>query len=86
MMRRHWDAAEEALRQSLAIAQEIDEPRQLWKSHVSIGRLNRELKRVEAADRSHRAASEILQRLLGNVRDPGLRAGLELQLRGLREP
>jgi hypothetical protein len=73
------------LRQSLAIAQEIDEPRQLWKCHVSISRLNRELKRVEAADRSHRAASEILERLLGNVRDPGLRAGLELQLRGLRE-
>jgi tetratricopeptide (TPR) repeat protein len=85
MMRRHWDAAEEPLRQSLAIAQEIDEPRQLWKSHVSIGRLNRELNRVEAADRSHRAANEILERLLGNVRDPGLRAGLELQLRGLRE-
>ena len=85
MMRRHWDAAEEALRQSLAIAQEIDEPRQLWKCHVSISRLNRELKRVEAADRSHRAASAILERLLGNVRDPGLRAGLELQLRGLRE-
>jgi class 3 adenylate cyclase/tetratricopeptide (TPR) repeat protein len=85
MMRRHWDAAEEALRHSLAIAQEIDEPRQLWKSHVSTGRLNRELKRVEAAARSHRAANEILERLLENVRDPGLRAGLELQLRGLRE-
>ena len=33
-MRRHWDEAEEALRRSLAIAQEIDEPRQLWKSHT----------------------------------------------------
>jgi hypothetical protein len=84
-MRRHWDAAEEALRQSLAIAQEIDEPRQLWKSHTAIGRLNRDLKRVDAADRSYRAAGEILERHLANVRDPGLRAGLELQLRGLRE-
>ncbi len=86
MMRRHWDEAEGALRQSLAIAQEIDEPRQLWESQVSLGRFNRELKRVEAADRSYRAANEILERLLGNVRDPGLRAGLESQLRGLREP
>ena len=86
MMRRHWDEAEGALRQSLAIAQEIDEPRQLWKSQVSLGRFNGELKRVEAADRSYRAANEILERLLGNVRDPGLRAGLESQLRGLREP
>lgn len=84
-MRRHWDEAEEGLRRSLAIAQEIDEPRQLWKSHASIGRLNRELKRIEAGDRSYRAANEILGRLLGSVRDPGLRAGLELQLQGLRE-
>jgi tetratricopeptide (TPR) repeat protein len=84
-MRRHWEEAEEALRRSLSIAQEIDEPRQLWKSHASIGRLNRELKKVEAADRSYAAANETLERLLGNVHDPGLRAGLELQLRGLRE-
>jgi len=84
-MRRRWDEAEAALRQSLAIAQEIDEPRQLWKSYLAIGRLNQERKKVEAADRSHHAANEILERLLGNVRDPGLRAGLELQLRGLRE-
>jgi len=84
-MRRRWDEAEAALCQSLAIAQEIDEPRQLWKSYLAIGRLNQERKKVEAADRSHHAANEILERLLGNVRDPGLRAGLELQLRGLRE-
>jgi tetratricopeptide (TPR) repeat protein len=84
-MRRQWDEAEEALRRSLAIAQEIDEPRQLWNSHISIARLNGELKRVEVADRSYRAANEILDRLLGNVRDPGLRVGLELQLRSLRE-
>jgi hypothetical protein len=84
-MRRRWDEAEEALRRSLAIAQEIDEPRQLWKSHLSISRLNRELKKVEAAQRSYGAANEILERLLGNVHDPGLRTGLELQLRGLRE-
>jgi hypothetical protein len=85
-MRRHWDDAEEGLRQSLAIAQEIDEPRQLWKSHVAIGGLNHERKRVEAADRSYASAKGILERLLESVRDPGLRAGLELQLRGLREP
>jgi class 3 adenylate cyclase/tetratricopeptide (TPR) repeat protein len=84
MMRRHWDEAEEALRRSLAIAQEIDEPRQLWKSHASLGRLNRELKKVDAADRSYHAANEIVERLLESVREPGLRAGLELQLRGLR--
>jgi hypothetical protein len=85
-MQRRWDEAEEALRQSLAVAQEIDEPRQLWKSHVAIGRLDQERKRVEAADRSYRAANGILERLLESVRDPGLRAGLELQLRGMRKP
>jgi class 3 adenylate cyclase/tetratricopeptide (TPR) repeat protein len=84
-MHRQWNEAEEALRRSLAIAQEIDELRQLWKSHSSIARLNGELKRAEAADRSYRAANEILERLRGNVRDPGLRVGLELQLRSLRE-
>jgi tetratricopeptide (TPR) repeat protein len=84
-MRRRWDEADTALRQSLAIAQAIGEPRQIWKSHVSMGRFNRELKRWDAAERSYAAANEILGRLLGNVRDPGLRAGLELQLRGLRE-
>jgi len=86
MRQRRWDAAKEALRQSLAIAQEIDEPRQLWKSHVAIGRLNRELKKVEAAERSERAANEILERLSRNTRDPGLLAGLQLQLRGLLAP
>jgi len=86
MMRRHWDEAERGLRNSLAIAQEIDEPRQLWKTHVSMGRLNRALKNLQAAEESFRAAHDILGRLLGNVREPGLRAGLESQLRGLREP
>jgi hypothetical protein len=76
-MRLHWDEAEEALHQSLAIAQEIDEPRQLWKSHVAIGRLNRERKRVEAADRSYGAAKAILEPLLKSVREQGLRAGLD---------
>jgi len=84
-MRRQWDESERALRRSLAIAQEIDEPRQLWKSHVSIARLSGELKRVETADRSYHAADEILQRLLEGVRDPGLRTGLQLQLRSVRD-
>ena len=84
-MRRQWNESEEALRRSLAIAQEIDEPRQLWKSHVSIARLNGELKRAEVAGRSYRTANEILERLLESVRDPGLRAGLQLQLSSLRE-
>ena len=69
----------------MAIAQEIDEPRQLWKSHAAIARLNGELKRAEVAGRSYRAADEILERLLESVRDPGLRAGLKLQLSSLRE-
>jgi class 3 adenylate cyclase/tetratricopeptide (TPR) repeat protein len=86
LMRRRFDDAEEALRRSLAIAQEIDEPRQLWKSHASIGRLNRELEKIEAADRSYAAARDILERLVDGVHDPGVRAGMEAQLHGLRSP
>ena len=83
-MRKRWNEAEKALRESLAIAQSIDEPVQLWKSYVSLARLDDVRKRADAAERNYTAARQVLERLFSNVRDTGLRAGLEGQIRSLR--
>ena len=84
LMRKRWNEAEKALRDSLAIAQSIDEPVQLWKSYVSLARLDDVRKRADAAERNYTAARQVLEHLFSNVRDTGLRAGLEGQIRSLR--
>ncbi|HSB42508.1 MAG TPA: adenylate/guanylate cyclase domain-containing protein [Methylomirabilota bacterium] len=75
--RHAWDEAEDALRQSLAIAEAIGQPRQTWLAQVALGRLDAARGRRDEASGRYRAASAIIARLRAATRDPGLRAGLE---------
>ena len=75
--RRAWDEAEDALRQALAIAEAIGQPRQTWLSQVALGRLDAARGRRDDARGRYQAASAIIAGLRGATRDPALRAGLE---------
>jgi tetratricopeptide (TPR) repeat protein len=75
--RRAWDEAEDALRQSLAIAEGIGQPRQTWLAQVALGRLDAARGRRDEASGRYQTASAIIARLRAATRDPGLRAGLE---------
>ena len=75
--RRAWDEADDALRQSLAIAEAIGQPHQTWLAQAALGRLDAARGRRDEASGRYRAASAIIARLRAATRDPGLRAGLE---------
>ncbi len=75
--RRQWDEAEGALQQALAIAQSIGNPTQLWKTHLAVGRLQTERKKVDAARQAYLAAREVIEGVKANLRDAALRSSLE---------
>ena len=75
--RRAWDEADDALQRSFALADAISQPRQLWLSHVALGRLDAARGRRDEALARYRAAWAIITKLRAATRDPGLRAGLE---------
>ncbi len=67
----------QACEQALTIAQAIGNPPQLWKTHAALGRLHAEIGKPQAAREAYHAAREVIDRISVNLRDPGLRAGLE---------
>jgi len=73
LARRHWDDAEHALRQALSVAQSIDNPTQLWKTHATLARLDAERQRPDRAREAWQAARKVMDRLRDNLRHPGLR-------------
>jgi DNA-binding NtrC family response regulator/tetratricopeptide (TPR) repeat protein len=73
---RDLDAAEEAFRQALSIAQGVGNPVQLWKTHAALGRLQAARRRPDAAGEAYRAACAVLERVKGSVGDPALRTSL----------
>ncbi|HET7876138.1 MAG TPA: hypothetical protein VFN71_11520, partial [Methylomirabilota bacterium] len=75
--RRQWGEAEEALGRALAMAQSIDNPRQLWKTHLAMAQLHTAMKKPESARQAHETACQVIERVKANLRDPRLRAGLE---------
>jgi tetratricopeptide (TPR) repeat protein len=75
--RKRWDDADVALRDSLAIAQAIGEPRQTWKSLAALGRLHRERGQSDGAYRHYRAARDLVDQILSGLNEPGLHRGLE---------
>jgi tetratricopeptide (TPR) repeat protein len=77
LARRQWDEAEKALQQALTIAQVIGNPTQLWKTHLTYGHLYTAIRKPEMAQQSYGAARDVLERVKGSLRDPGLRASLE---------
>ena len=75
--RKRWDDADAALRESLAVAEAIGEPRQTWMSLAALGRLHRLRGQSDAADRHYRAARDLVDQILSAVSEPGLHRGLE---------
>src|SRR5262249_12902761 len=68
--------ADQALRQAFTIAQSIQNPPQLWSTHVVLGELHRARGEREAARREYEAARTIIETVLSALRNPGLRARL----------
>jgi len=77
LARRERDEGGAALRQALTIAQAIDNPTQLWKTHFALGRLHSETKKPELARQAYRAAREVIDGIKARLQNPGLRASLE---------
>jgi hypothetical protein len=77
LARHQWDEAERALQQALTIAQAIGNPTQLWKTHLAYGHLYTAIRKPEMAQQAYSAARDVIERVKGSLRDPGLRASLE---------
>jgi tetratricopeptide (TPR) repeat protein len=77
LARRQWDEAEAWLRQALALAQAVGNPTQLWKTHLAYGHFYTAARKPEMAQQAYGAARDVIERVKGNLRDPGLRASLE---------
>jgi hypothetical protein len=65
------------LRESLAIAEAIGEPRQTWKSLAALGRVHRARGQLEAARHHYHLAGHLVDRILSGLDEPGLRRGIE---------
>jgi tetratricopeptide (TPR) repeat protein len=76
LARRQWDEAENVFRQALATAHAIGNPTQLWKTHLAYGHLSAAIRKPEMARQAFGAASDVIERIRGSLRDPGLRASL----------
>ncbi len=74
---RHWDEAENAFRQALAIAQAIGNPTQLWKTHAALGGLYAETKKPELARRAFTAGRTVIEHMKASVQHSELRASLD---------
>jgi tetratricopeptide (TPR) repeat protein len=77
LARHQLDEAERALQQALTIAQAIGNPTQLWRTHLAYGHLYTATRKPEMAQQAYGAAREVIERVKGSLRDPGLRASLE---------
>jgi tetratricopeptide (TPR) repeat protein len=74
--RRAWGEAEDALGRALALAETIDQPRQVWMSRLALGRLDAAKGRRNEALAAYRAAWNIITGLRERTHNAGLRAGL----------
>jgi tetratricopeptide (TPR) repeat protein len=72
-----WAEAESAMHHALTIAQAIRNPTQLWKTHLTMGRLYSATQRHEQARQAYRAARDVLDQLKAQLQTPELRASLE---------
>jgi class 3 adenylate cyclase/tetratricopeptide (TPR) repeat protein len=77
LARRQWDEAEGVLRQTLTIAQTIGNPTQLWRTHLALGRLYAEGKKLELARQAFQSARAVIDRVKTSLQNPGLRASIE---------
>lgn len=74
LARRRWDDAQHAFQQALSVAETIDNPTQLWKTHVALARLHDERHHPDLSREQWHAARRVIKRVLDNLSHPGLRA------------
>jgi tetratricopeptide (TPR) repeat protein len=77
LARRRFDEAREALDKALAIARQIGNPGQLWKTHAAVARFHEAAGRREQALTASRAAREVLDGVLTRLQNVELRAALD---------
>jgi class 3 adenylate cyclase/tetratricopeptide (TPR) repeat protein len=75
-LRQDWDAADRALREALALAEPLGNPRELWQTHAAIGRLHDERRDSDAARRAYQSARAGVEGVVTRLQHPELRAGL----------
>jgi tetratricopeptide (TPR) repeat protein len=76
LLNKQSDEAEDALRQALTIAKAIENPTQLWKTYLTMGRLHIKAKRQEMAEQAYGAAREIINKIIASLQDPEFRTSL----------
>ena len=77
LARRRTDAAHDALRHALSIADTVGAPTLLWQTHGALGRLYAALGQPDAAHDAYASARAVLQRMRTGVHHARLRAALE---------
>jgi tetratricopeptide (TPR) repeat protein len=75
--RLQWHDAEQALRKALTLAGRVDNPTQLWKTHLALGQLCRDTRRIDAARSSFAAAREVIDGIGRSLQTPELKQGFE---------
>jgi len=68
-----WEEAEEALKRSLAVAERIGNPTQLWRTRLALARLYGETGRPDWARKHARGAQKVLDGMRATVKTPSLR-------------
>jgi tetratricopeptide (TPR) repeat protein len=67
-----WDVAERALREALRLAEAIENPTQLWRTHAALARLHAERGQEELARRAAANAVTVVDGVLSGLPDPAL--------------
>ncbi len=73
--RQHWEEAEECLRRALGFAERIGNPTQLWKTHLAVGQLYRDTRRIDPARASLAAARAVIVDIGRSLQTPELKEG-----------
>jgi len=74
---RRPEEAESAMHQALSLAEHINNPTQLWKTHLAAGDFYTETGRQEQARAAYRSARDVVDRVKANLADEKLRNSLE---------
>jgi tetratricopeptide (TPR) repeat protein len=72
-----WAKAEEALRKALTLAKGVGNPTQLWQSHLALGRLYHDTRRVDPARVSFAAAQKVIESIGCSLHTPELKEDFE---------
>jgi class 3 adenylate cyclase/tetratricopeptide (TPR) repeat protein len=75
--RLRWEDAEECLKTALDFAQRVGNPTQLWKTHLAVGQLYRDTRRIDAARASLTAVRKVIGGIGQSLQTPELKEGFE---------